>query len=149
MKGGAYPEPQADLWPLLSRGREIMKTEASDTQSFYREVVLSGNVWTIQVGKGVRTFDDKKGKTRFYLWSSRDRVMRIIENEYSFQGNKPLEIPWVLFSTKWMPGLAELQFAFVLNWSSRDNPILEESAEEITMNMEHHIELHQKNEIAE
>jgi hypothetical protein len=121
-----------------------MKTESFYAKAFYREVVSVGNVWTIQLGKGGGpTFDDKKGKSRFYVWSSRDRVMRMIENEYVFQGCRPVEVPWVLFSTKWLPGLAELGFVFILNWAGRDEPIWEESAEEIAMNMEHHIELHQ------
>jgi len=120
-----------------------MKTQSINAQSFYKEVVLSGNVWTIQVDKGVPTFDDEKGKSTFFVWSSRERVMRTIENENLFHGCKPLEIPWVLFSTKYLPDLAEQQLVFSLNWSGHKDPAWEESAEEIAMNMEYHIELHQ------
>ena len=120
-----------------------MKTKSISAKSFYGEVVSSGNVWTIQIDKGVPTFDDKKGKSRFFVWSARDRVIRTIENENLFKGCRPLEIPWVLFSTKYLPDLAEQQLVFILNWSGHDSPAWEESAEEIAMNMEHHIELHQ------
>ena len=121
-----------------------MKTEASDEQSFYREVVLSGNVWTIQIDNRVPTFDDENGKSAFFVWSSRDRVMGTIENEYLFQGCGPLGIPWMLFSAKLLPDLAEQQMVFILNWFGQNNPVWEESAEEIATNMKHQIELHQK-----
>jgi len=120
-----------------------MTTESINAKSFYREVVSSGSVWTIQIDKGVPTFDYLQGKSRFFVWSTRDRVMRSIKSENLFQGCKPLEIPWVLFSTKYLPDLAEQQLVFILNWSGHDNSAWEESAEEIAMNMEQHIELHQ------
>ena len=32
---------------------------------------------------------------------------------------------------KWLPKLAEKQLVFILNWSGHDNPVWEESLEEI------------------
>lgn len=121
-----------------------MKTESSNAQSFYREVVLSGKVWTIQVDKRIPTFDDENGKSAFFVWSSHERVMGTIGTENLFQGCGPLEIPWVLFSAKLLPDLADQQMVFVVNWLGQNNPVWEESAEGIAINMEHHIELHQK-----
>jgi len=61
-----------------------------------------------------------------------------------FKSCTPLEIPWILFARKWLPDLAENDIAFSLNWSGNSNPVWEESAEEIAVNMERHIEKHQK-----
>ena len=70
--------------------------------------------------------------------------MGIIEGEKLFKGCTPLEIPWILFAKQWLPGLTENNIAFSLNWSGNNNPVWEESAEEIAINMESHIKQHRK-----
>jgi hypothetical protein len=121
-----------------------METQSINAISFYKEVVTTGNIWTVLVDKSVPTFKDKDGQSIFYVWSSRYRVTRIMEREEMFESCTPLEIPWMLFEKKWIPDLAKNETAFSLNWSGNNNPIWEESAGEIATNMESHIQKHRK-----
>lgn len=121
-----------------------MTMKSINAESFYKEVVFSGHVWTIQTDDGVPTFEDKNGNATIFLWSSRERVVRIVEKDSLFKGFKPLEIPWTLFASKWLPDFASNKFVFSLNWTGNENAVWEESAEELAINMESHIKLYNR-----
>jgi len=113
-----------------------------NAESFYKEVVSTGQIWTVKTDDGIPTFDDKDGNTTIFLWSSRERVIRVVEKESLFKGSKPLEIPWTLFASKWLSDFASKKFVFSLNWIGNENAVWKESAEELAINMESHIKLH-------
>ena len=115
-----------------------------NAESFYKEVVTTGHIWTVKTAGGIPTFDDEDGNTTIFLWSSRERVKRILEKESLFKGFSPLEIPWTLFAINWLPDFADNEFVFSLNWIGNESDVWEESAEELAINMENHIKLYKE-----
>jgi len=116
-----------------------MITESINSISFYKEVAETKNFWTVQRDGGVPTLQNNDGVNTFYVWSSRERVVKIIENEEPFQDCIPLEIPWANFAPKWLAELASQGITFSLNWTGSNNMVWEESADEIRTNMEKYL----------
>jgi hypothetical protein len=85
--------------------------------SFCKEVSLSHSVWTIHKDGRVLAVADAEGFTAMPLWSSRDRAVNFLNEVDGFEGFIPLEIPWVLFKTKWIPDLVEKKMVAGVNWT--------------------------------
>ncbi|WP_136808762.1 DUF2750 domain-containing protein [Desulfosediminicola flagellatus] len=101
-------------------------------ESFYREVSATLHLWSISTDEGVPTFSNHDGATCLHVWSSREKVEKIIESESCFQQFRPLQIPWSHFESYWMAELLPEDVVFAVNWIGKKHKIWEEPASELT-----------------
>ncbi len=88
--------------------------------SFFKEVSASHNVWTIHKDMHVPSVPDADGIYAMPFWSSEDRAISFLKEVDGFEGFTPLEIPWVLFKTKWIPDLIEKKMVAGVNWTGKE-----------------------------
>jgi hypothetical protein len=117
-----------------------MSVLSIDAISFCREVAKSQSVWTImEDGAGPRAVKGTDGELAMPLWSSRDRVIRFIKNVKHFQNCHPLEIPWPLVVSRWVPRLDKDKIQVGINWTGISPIGYEFTPEELVSNVEAHI----------
>jgi len=87
--------------------------------SFCKEVSVSHSVWTIHKDGHVPSVADANGYYAMPFWSLRDRAVDFLKKVDDFEGFTPLEIPWDLFKTKWVPDLVEKKMVAGVNWTGR------------------------------
>jgi hypothetical protein len=85
--------------------------------SFYKEVSVNNSVWTIHKDGQVLAVADADGYNVLPFWSSRDRAVNFLNEVEEFEDFTPLEIPWALFKTKWVPDLVEKKMGAGVNWT--------------------------------
>jgi hypothetical protein len=93
-----------------------MSLAAAHTAAFYREVAISGRIWTIRdaggfpapLGDAVRAMP---------FWSSRNRVELIISALPTYASFTPVELSLSEFLERWLPGLTRDNLRVGLNWS--------------------------------
>jgi len=90
---------------------------ASQAAAFYREVAVTGVVWTIRDDGGFPAPLRADGTRAQPFWSSRARVERIIETVAAYGGFLPVEIELSVFLDRWVPGLTKDGILVGVNWS--------------------------------
>jgi hypothetical protein len=96
-----------------------MSQAGSQAWAFYREVAESRTVWTVRDEGGFPAPLNGEGKRAMPFWSSFSRVQRIIKTVPAYSGFEPVEISWVEFCEKWIPGLVEVGLLVGVNWSGK------------------------------
>lgn len=94
-----------------------MSQSASQAAAFYREVALTGSVWTIRDGGGFPAPENSEGRRAQPFWSSRRRAERIIATVPAYSSFSIVGIGWTEFSERWIPGLAKDGILVGVNWN--------------------------------
>lgn len=122
---------------LLKIEEQAMKSLPAEL--FYREVSATLHLWSLFTDEGVPTFCNGEGDTCLHIWSSKEKVEKIIETEDRFQHFKPLQIPWSQFESYWIRELLPDDVRFAINWVGKEHMVWEESAGELTNHVNKHI----------
>ncbi len=94
-----------------------MSIAAAHACAFYKEVAAARVVWGIQDAGGFPAPLAVDGKRSMPFWSSESRALKIIEAMASYEGFRPVAIPWPVFCERWVPGLATDGLLAGVNWS--------------------------------
>ena len=94
-----------------------MSQSSSQAWAFYRDVAKSPTVWTVRDTGGFPSVMTSTGKRASPFWSTRSRVEKIIKTVPAYAGFEPVEISWVEFCSKWVPGLVRDGALVGVNWS--------------------------------
>jgi hypothetical protein len=96
-----------------------MSQASSQAWAFYREVAKSRVVWTLRVDSGFPAPQTSNGKRAQPFWSSLSRVEQVIATVPAYAGFQPVEVSWIDFCAKWVPGLARDGLLVGVNWSGK------------------------------
>ena len=89
-----------------------MTVAAAHASAFYRDVAVTGIIWTIRDAGG---FPTSNGAMPF--WSSQSRTEKIISTVPAYADFSPVEIPVEDFLESWIPGLERDKLMVGINWS--------------------------------
>lgn len=94
-----------------------MTIASAQAAAFYREVAERASVWTIRDGGG---FPQPLGSDRVRVqpfWSLRSRAERVVNTVPAYAGFDIVEITWLEFEARWVPGLTRDGVLVGVNWS--------------------------------
>ncbi|WP_416305941.1 DUF2750 domain-containing protein [Neptunicella sp. SCSIO 80796] len=94
-----------------------MSQSVSEAHAFCKEVARTGKIWCIKDSAGIPTPTGDGGIKTMPFWSSADKAQDIVDNAKAYAGFEVFEISWEMFSTKWLPGLANDELLVGVNWS--------------------------------
>jgi hypothetical protein len=94
-----------------------MSIAAAQADSFFREAIANGSVWTIRDSEGFPTSTNTSGETAMPFWSLESRAMKLIARVPAYHGFEPFELGLPEFCEKWLPGLERDGLKAGLNWS--------------------------------
>jgi hypothetical protein len=94
-----------------------MSQAASQAWAFYRDVARSRKLWTVRDARGFPAPANSSGQRAQPFWSSESRVRRIIKNVPEYSGFEPVELSWLEFRERWVPGLESDGLLVGVNWS--------------------------------
>ena len=94
-----------------------MSQSASQAAAFYLEVAEHRRVWTIRDSRGIPAPLGDQGLRVMPFWSSSDRAETVIGNVPAYSGFVPVELSWIEFRDRWLPGLARDELLVGVNWS--------------------------------
>jgi uncharacterized protein DUF2750 len=96
-----------------------MSQAASQAWAFYRDAAKNRAVWTLRDQGGYPSPKTESGRRAMPFWSTRSRVEKIIKTVAAYAGFEPVEISWVDFRSKWVPGLQRDGLLVGVNWSGK------------------------------
>ncbi|MDR6984899.1 hypothetical protein J2X32_003554 [Rheinheimera pacifica] len=94
-----------------------MGQAASQAHVFYKDVAKNKKVWTFRDAGGYPAPKTRSGQRSQPFWSTLSRVQKIIKNVPAYSGFEPVELTWVDFKNKWLPGLEKDGLLVGINWS--------------------------------
>jgi hypothetical protein len=94
-----------------------MSNVANHAADFYKQVAVTGALWTLRDSGGFPAPANQEGRRAQPFWSSLSRVSLIIQNTLAYKGFEPVEISWQAFKEKWAPGLTKDGVLVGVNWS--------------------------------
>lgn len=113
-----------------------MSNAATQAAAFYREVALTGLVWTIKDSGGFPAPTTADGNRAMPFWSSELRTRRVIVGVAAYHGFDPVPIDWVTFCERWIPGLENDGFLVGVNWSGHSATGYDVKPSELRRNVE-------------
>src|SRR5436190_23339162 len=93
-----------------------MSQAAAQAAAFYRDVALSGKVWSIRDSEGFPAPLTPHGRA-MPCWSSLARAERIIKTVPAYRGFVPVELTWDDFRETWLPRLESDGLRVGVNWT--------------------------------
>lgn len=94
-----------------------MNQSASQASAFYRDVAKHERVWTIRDAGGIPAPVGDRDLRVMPFWSSLQRVNRVVSQAPAYSAFAPVELSWVEFRDRWLPGLARDGLLVGINWS--------------------------------
>lgn len=94
-----------------------MSQSGAQAAMFFRDVVRTGQVWTVRDDGGIPTPRTGSGTRAMPFWSTESRVRRIIANVPAYRGFEPVEIPLDDWRAEWIPGCTRDGLLLGINWS--------------------------------
>ena len=94
-----------------------MSQAASQYAAFWRDVKVSGKVWTVEDDGGFPAPQTRTGQRAMPFWSSLSRVKKIIKTVPAYAGFRPCEMTWPEMRDEWLPDLEESKMLVGVNWS--------------------------------
>ncbi len=94
-----------------------MSQSASQATKFYQEAVEKSEVWTVKDENGFPAPMNGDGKRVMPFWSSKTRVLTIIETVAAYKAFEPFSMSIEDFISKWIPGLKKDGLLVGVNWS--------------------------------
>lgn len=96
-----------------------MSISSIQYHKFYQETLKSSKVWTIKDKKGFPAPLSKDGNRSMPFWSSKVRVVNLIEKSEAYSKFEVFEINLDEFINKWIPGLIKDKLLIGINWSGK------------------------------
>jgi uncharacterized protein DUF2750 len=94
-----------------------MSQSASQAAAFYRDVAEHRRVWTIRDAGGCPAPVGDRGLRSMPFWSSASRAQKVVDEVAAYSCFQIVELGWVEFRDRWLPGLARDGLLVGLNWS--------------------------------
>jgi hypothetical protein len=113
-----------------------MSASASQATAFYRQVAKNKKVWTIRDANGLPAPKGTDGIRTQPFWSSQSRAEMIIKRAPAYAGFKPVEISWIDFTSRWIPGLSKDGFNIGINWAGSRATGYDLKPDEVLRNVE-------------
>lgn len=90
-------------------------------EKFVEEVAEGGLIWTIEKGGEYVTSKNRYGSDCFPWWSSRERVIKQLENVPAYHGYIQSGFEWETFLNEWVPSLKKAKCLLGVNYSGKGN----------------------------
>jgi hypothetical protein len=114
----------------------VTSASAAQASAFYKEVAESGSVWTIRDAAGFPPPKGPGGTRAQPFWSLRSRAERVVATVTAYAGFEVVELPWLVFKDRWVPGLTRDGVLVGLNWSGSRATGYDVSPDDVVRNVE-------------
>ena len=98
-----------------------MTTNETRWEIFVEEVANNDLIWTIEKNGEFVTSPNRHGTKCFPWWSSRERVLKQIENVPAYSGYRQSGYEWATFINEWVPSLREASCLLGINYAKASN----------------------------
>jgi hypothetical protein len=82
-----------------------MSTCPARIERFIQELQREGALWTIHGTDGMPVFQRESGLRASPFWCSEEEAVRFVQAHEAFEGFEPVCITWLVFRSRWIPGL--------------------------------------------
>lgn len=94
-----------------------MSISSINAHAFYEEVARSKTVWAIRDEGGVPAPVNSDGERAMPFWSSEQRALTFISQQYGYTAFAPFSIDWEAFCNRWIPGMTDDGLLAGINWT--------------------------------
>jgi len=116
-----------------------MSQSSAQASAFYKDIALSGNVWSIRDKDGIPAPVGDSGKRSMPFWSSAKRAEKVINNVPAYQGFEVFNIELDVFLGRWLIGLEKDGLQVGVNWSGNKAIGYDVAPQNVKANIEHHL----------
>ena len=93
-----------------------MSVSAANAETFFREIVASQVVWTVEDDGGIPSPLNGDGERAMPFWSTEKRAQAVIANSPPFGLFRTRSIPLSEWVERWLPGIESDGLLAGLNW---------------------------------